>query len=173
MDKTVHTFEHNDVPVSHVPVNICLLYHDSLCNIRWGKISPEPGGAGRMGGMAEMAGRVSRDGQAGGITRMVSVQWEMEPCIIECAQGGGTKKGSPDTKGFPDKKIEQVMGIEPTYLAWKASVLPLNYTCVMTASLCGQCPKSESNQRHEDFQSSALPTELSGHLSMGTIRNHQ
>ena len=28
---------------------------------------------------------------------------------------------------FPDK--EQVMGIEPTYLAWKASVLPLNYTC--------------------------------------------
>ena len=53
-------------------------------------------------------------GMAGGITRMVSVQWEMEPCIIECAQGGGTKKGSPDTKGFPDKKIEQVMGIEPT-----------------------------------------------------------
>ena len=77
-----------------------------------------------------MAGRVIRDGQAGGITRMVSVQWEMEPCIIECAQGGGTKKGSPDTKGFPDKKIEQVMGIEPTYLAWKASVLPLNYTCI-------------------------------------------
>ena len=61
---------------------------------------------------------------------MVSVQWEMEPCIIECAQGGGMKKGSPDTKGFPDKKIEQVMGIEPTYLAWKASVLPLNYTCI-------------------------------------------
>ena len=23
---------------------------------------------------------------------------------------------------------ERVMGIEPTYLAWKASVLPLNYT---------------------------------------------
>ena len=22
------------------------------------------------------------------------------------------------------------MGIEPTYLAWKASVLPLNYTCI-------------------------------------------
>ena len=138
MDKTVHTFEHNDVPVSHVPVNICLLYHDSLCNIRWGKISPEPGGAGRMGGMAEMAGRNSRDGEPGwpgGITRMVSVQWEMEPCIIECAQGGGTKKGSPDTKGFPDKKIEQVMGIEPTYLAWKASVLPLNYTCMKSIYL--------------------------------------
>ena len=25
------------------------------------------------------------------------------------------------------------------------------------------CPEPESNQRHEDFQSSALPTELSGH----------
>ena len=48
------------------------------------------------------------------------------------------------------------MGIEPTYPAWKAGVLPLNYTRI--------CPKPESNQRHEDFQSSALPTELSGHL---------
>ena len=27
-----------------------------------------------------------------------------------------------------------------------------------------QCPVPESNQRHEDFQSSALPTELTGHL---------
>ena len=27
-----------------------------------------------------------------------------------------------------------------------------------------QCPGSESNQRHEDFQSSALPTELPGRL---------
>ena len=26
--------------------------------------------------------------------------------------------------------MEQVMGIEPTHPAWKASVLPLNYTCV-------------------------------------------
>ena len=29
---------------------------------------------------------------------------------------------------FFDKKIERVMGIEPTYPAWKAGVLPLNYT---------------------------------------------
>ena len=29
--------------------------------------------------------------------------------------------------------------------------------------LQGKCPEPESNQRHEDFQSSALPTELSGH----------
>ena len=27
-------------------------------------------------------------------------------------------------------KIKQVMGIEPTYPAWKAGVLPLNYTCI-------------------------------------------
>ena len=60
------------------------------------------------------------------------------------------------------------MGIEPTYLAWKASVLPLNYTrkgnskSISNVLSRAQCPKSESNQRHEDFQSSALPTELSG-----------
>ena len=34
----------------------------------------------------------------------------------------------------------------------------MNYTRI-------QCPEPESNQRHEDFQSSALPTELSGQLS--------
>ena len=28
------------------------------------------------------------------------------------------------------------------------------------------CPEPESNQRHEDFQSSALPTELSGHINL-------
>ena len=28
-----------------------------------------------------------------------------------------------------------------------------------------QCPVPESNQRHEDFQSSALPTELTRHCS--------
>ena len=26
--------------------------------------------------------------------------------------------------------LEQVMGIGPTLLAWKARVLPLNYTCI-------------------------------------------
>ena len=32
----------------------------------------------------------------------------------------------------------------------------------MSYSRMGWCPEPESNQRHEDFQSSALPTELSG-----------
>ena len=60
--------------------------------------------------MAGMAGRVSRDGRAGepgwpgGITRMVSVQWEMEPCIIECAQNGGTKKEALIQKASQTKK---------------------------------------------------------------------
>ena len=31
--------------------------------------------------------------------------------------------------------MERVMGIEPTYLAWKASVLPLNYTRIMLNSV--------------------------------------
>ena len=57
-----------------------------------------------------MAGRVSRDSRAGepgwpgGITRMVSVQWEMEPCIIECAQNGGTKKEALIQKASQIKK---------------------------------------------------------------------
>ena len=53
------------------------------------------------------------------------------------------------------------MGIEPTYPAWKAGVLPLNYTR-KSYLFYMVCPEPESNQRHEDFQSSALPTELSG-----------
>ena len=32
-----------------------------------------------------------------------------------------------------------------------------------------KCPEPESNQRHEDFQSSALPTELTGRLTTKLI----
>ena len=60
-------------------------------------------------------------------------------------------------------KRERVMGIEPTYPAWKAGVLPLNYTRI-------KCLVPESNQRHEDFQSSALPTELTRHCRVRYIR---
>ena len=31
---------------------------------------------------------------------------------------------------FIFKSLKQVMGIEPTYSAWKADVLPLNHTCI-------------------------------------------
>ena len=45
----------------------------------------------------------------------------------------------PDPLGFDSRqalimKMEQVMGIEPTRPAWKAGVLPLNYTC----AFCGE-----------------------------------
>ena len=36
--------------------------------------------------------------------------------------------------------------------------------CILMCTGNKKCPEPESNQRHEDFQSSALPTELSGHL---------
>jgi hypothetical protein len=29
---------------------------------------------------------------------------------------------------LPESEVERVMGIEPTYAAWEAAVLPLNYT---------------------------------------------
>ena len=32
-----------------------------------------------------------------------------------------------------DNKLERVMGIEPTRLAWKARALPLSYTRLLTA----------------------------------------
>ena len=73
---------------------------------------------------------------------------------------------------FDTPARERVMGIEPTYPAWKAGVLPLNYTRMRCMKLntaeqkplfLFECPVPESNQRHEDFQSSALPTELTGH----------
>ena len=73
---------------------------------------------------------------------------------------------------------ERVMGIEPTYPAWKAGVLPLNYTRIRCMKLNTieqkllfllECPVPESNQRHEDFQSSALPTELTGRLTTKLI----
>ena len=38
-----------------------------------------------------------------------------------------------------------------------------NLNCEGLAWKWKWCPEAESNHRHEDFQSSALPTELSGH----------
>ena len=38
---------------------------------------------------------------------------------------------------FDTPARERVMGIEPTYLAWKASVLPLNYTRIFNCSQVG------------------------------------
>ena len=52
---------------------------------------------------------------------------------------------------------KRVMGIEPTYLAWKASVLPLNYTRIMLNSvLVWKSGWQDSNLRPLDPKSSAL-----------------
>ncbi len=81
----------------------------------------------------------------------------------------------------------QKMGVEPTRYFYHTDLnrarLPipplltgyllrnvLNYNrlckiCQEQILTFGSCPKSESNQRHEDFQSSALPTELSGPIN--------
>ena len=57
---------------------------------------------------------------------------------------------------------KRVMGIEPTYLAWKASVLPLNYTRIGFFIQLSDCIKQsqsgwqDSNLRPLDPKSSAL-----------------
>ena len=55
-------------------------------------------------------------------------------------------------------------GLEPrtTWLKVKCSTTWASIPYIV------KCPEPESNQRHEDFQSSALPTELSGHWIAGT-----
>ena len=51
----------------------------------------------------------------------------------------------------------------------KVALYQMSYTRVLDppqSFLCGGwCLRSESNQRHEDFQSSALPTELQRHMA--------
>ena len=53
-----------------------------------------------------------------------------------------------------------VIGVEPmTFRVWTERSSQLSYTAIFW------CPEAESNHRHGDFQSPALPTELSGHLA--------
>ena len=54
-----------------------------------------------------------------------------------------------------------VTGVEPvTFRVWTERSSQLSYTATIK-----WCPEAESNHRHGDFQSPALPTELSGHLA--------
>ncbi len=50
-------------------------------------------------------------------------------CSTAELYGQRDKHQPPDTQ--PAHLLERVMGIEPTSLAWKAKVLPLNYTRVL------------------------------------------
>jgi len=43
------------------------------------------------------------------------------------------------------KHLERVMGIEPTLSAWKAEVLPLNYTRIIALNTAHQqCPQAQT-----------------------------
>jgi hypothetical protein len=59
----------------------------------------------------------------------------------------------------PKKRVTR---IELATTAWKAVVLPLNYTRM---GLFEQWRGTESNRRHTELQSVALPTELPSHIN--------
>ena len=68
--------------------------------------------------------------------------------------------------GFTAFLCHERAGIRTPDNLIKSQVLyHLSYTPILgcLSFLQRKCPEPESNQRHEDFQSSALPTELSGH----------
>ena len=60
----------------------------------------------------------------------------------------------------PINKKERVTRIELATTAWKAVVLPLNYTRLTT-----KWRETESNRRHMELQSIALPTELPSQIA--------
>ena len=70
-------------------------------------------------------------------------------------------------KGFPAFYEVKHRGFEPrtTWLKVKCSTDWANAPYLFNYHFQSECPEPESNQRHEDFQSSALPTELSGQNS--------
>ena len=81
-------------------------------------------------------------------------------------QADQKNKETPDFKGFL-KKIERVMGIEPTYPAWKAGVLPLNYTRISVgvtgfepATSWSQTRRSSQAEPHPDISFISLPLRL-------------
>ena len=54
-----------------------------------------------------------------------------EKTLLRAApRGTGAKRGSRPASHL--NSMERVMGIEPTHPAWKAGVLPLNYTRIKT-----------------------------------------
>ena len=61
-------------------------------------------------------------------------------------------------------------GSNPLPQPWQGCALPdeLNPHIRQQILVAGWCLRSESNQRHKDFQSSALPTELQRHTVMAT-----
>ena len=58
-------------------------------------------------------------------------------------------------------------GSNPPPRPWQGRALPNELNPHLRQRTCRWCLRSESNQRHEDFQSSALPTELQRHSRNG------
>ena len=58
-----------------------------------------------------------------------------------------------------EQSSKRVTRIELATTAWKAVVLPLNYTRLT------KWRETESNRRHMELQSIALPTELPSHIA--------
>ena len=73
-------------------------------------------------------------------------------------QADQKNKETPDFKGFL-KKIERVMGIEPTYPAWKAGVLPLNYTRI-SVGVTGFEPATSWSQTRRSSQAEPHPDSI-------------
>ena len=95
---------------------------------------------------------------------------------LEMLSSGGDTRNRTGDKGFADlcltawlcRRIQPqwldwsgLRGSNPPPRPWQGRALPneLNPHCLRRLPKAW-CLRSESNQRHEDFQSSALPTEL-------------
>ena len=81
-------------------------------------------------------------------------------------QADQKNKETPDFKGFL-KKIERVMGIEPTYPAWKAGVLPLNYTRI-SVGVTGFEPATSWSQTRRSSQAEPHPESIVFHYTFKT-----
>ena len=82
-------------------------------------------------------------------------------------QADQKNKETPDFKGFLKKKIERVMGIEPTYPAWKAGVLPLNYTRI-SVGVTGFEPATSWSQTRRSSQAEPHPESIVFHYTFKT-----
>ena len=79
----------------------------------------------------------------------------------------GLKKHKKTSVKISQKFQSEASGIRTPDNLIKSQVLYQLSSCsiLFNYHFQSECPEPESNQRHEDFQSSALPTELSGQNS--------
>ena len=70
-----------------------------------------------------------------------------------------SQSGALTTRHNRHNHLAGVVGLEPTLEVLETYILPLNYTPMNKWWL-----RTESNRRHMDFQSIALPTELLSHI---------